>query len=127
MSKAHEVTNHHGTSYRRFKCTKCKWWHLEVINSVGTLLFCYINGRDKTFTMCVGPADGDNPEHIGKAKLMGEVPAPPINFLIRAYHGLLQAFYAVASGCIEPNEDVSSIPFEQAAATILGHKRPTRH
>ena len=125
-SKAHEVVNHYGTSYRRFKCTKCKWWHLEVINNTGTLLFCYINGDDGTLTMCVGRADGDDPEHIGKAKLMGEGPIRPANFLIAAYHGMLRAFYAASTGCLEPDSDVDVIPAEQAA-TILGRKAPTQH
>ncbi len=126
MSKAHEVLNRHGTSYRRFKCNKCEWWHLEVINSAGKLLFCYINGRDKTFTMCVGPATSDVPEHIGKAALMGPGPIRPVNFLIPAYHGLLKAFYAVTTGCLEPDSDVDVIPFEHAV-TVLGHKAPTQH
>ncbi len=126
MSKAHEVINHHGTTYRRFKCDRCKWWHLDVISAEGVGLQCYINEEDHTLNMAVGDASNDEVEQMGTASIMGEGPVKPVNFLIAAYHGMLRAFYAAKTGCIEPDMDVEAIPAEHAA-TILGRKAPTKH
>lgn len=125
MSKAHSVTNRHGTCYRRFKCDSCKWWHLEMITADGVGLQCYINHDEHTLNVAVGNATTDEVEHVAKACIVSKE-APKVNFLIAAYHGVLRAFYAATTGCIENDMDVSAIPVEQAA-TILGRKPPTKH